>query len=267
MEIKMWRELLEPYSLAVDELVVKFRHMIEAKRNQGEYSSIERVDGRVKKISSILEKCQKKGIPFEEFESYLEDIAGIRIICQFVEDIYDVVRLIHLRSDMRVVEEKDYIKNRKDSGYRSYHLIVKYTVETEKGPREIKVEIQIRTLAMNFWATIEHSLQYKYKMNMPEDISQRLKGAAEAIVLLDQEMSSVREEILDSQASFNLKANMTADILNNIQNLYKHMNQTDVEKIQKEFFQVYSSGDLKLLIKFSRELDTISESYRAQTLR
>ena len=111
MDIKLWREILEPYSLAVDELTVKFQHMISAKRNNGQYSVIERVDGRVKKISSILEKCQRKGISLDEFEDKLDDIAGIRIICQFTEDIYEVVKLIRIRSDMSVKSEKDYIKN------------------------------------------------------------------------------------------------------------------------------------------------------------
>lgn len=266
MEIQLWRELLEPYALAVDELVVKFEHMITLKRQSGQYSPIERVEGRVKKISSILEKCQKKGVPYEQFEERLGDVAGIRITCQFIDDIYEVARMIRLRSDMRIKSEKDYIKNQKESGYRSYHMVVFYTVETEKGPREIPVEIQIRTLAMNFWATIEHSLQYKYKENLPESIAQRLHNAADAIVVLDEEMSSVREEILDSQVSYALKADMVTDILTNIQNLYKLANKKEVLKIQEEFLQVYSSDDIKALGKFAKELDNISESYRAQSL-
>lgn len=266
MEIQLWREILEPYSLAVDELVVKFQHLISSKRNNGRYSALERVEGRVKKISSILEKCQKKNIPFDEFEKNMDDIAGIRIICQFTEDIYEVVNLIRLRSDMRVKKEKDYVKNPKPSGYRSYHMVVFYTVETDKGPREIPVEIQIRTLAMNFWSTIEHSLKYKYKGNMPETTSDRLHRAADAIIQLDTEMSSVREEIYDAQASFNFKAGLINDILTNIQNLYNVANKQEVVSIQEEFFKIYALDDLKALSKFSRELDLLSETYRAQSL-
>ena len=192
MEIQLWREILEPYALAVDEMLVKFNHIIGAYRKAGMYSPIEQVTGRVKTISSILEKAQKKNIDIEQMETAIEDIAGIRIICQFVDDIYKVVELIKNRSDMRVVLEKDYILNKKESGYRSYHLIVQYQVETLSGPKEIHAEIQIRTLAMNFWATVEHSLQYKYKQNMPEKLRSRLHKAAEAIVVLDEEMSSVR---------------------------------------------------------------------------
>ena len=267
MEIQLWREILEPYELAVNELVVKFNHLITANRRAGKYSPIEQVNGRVKSISSILEKCQKKGVDFESFEDRIEDIAGIRIICQFVEDIYKVAEIIRNRTDMKIKSEKDYIKNIKDSGYRSYHLIVYYTVESVKGPKEIQVEIQIRTLAMNFWATIEHSLQYKYKKNMPPALRERLHKAADAIVVLDDEMASVRDEILDAQNSFNIKANIVAEILTNIQNLYKVANKREVVRIQDEFFRIYNEGDLNELARFDKELDIIAESYRAQSLR
>ena len=160
MEIRLWREILDPYALAVDELVVKFNHIIEEYRNVGEYSPIELVTGRVKTISSILEN-HKRNISLDDIEEEIDDIAGIRIICQFVEDIYKVVDIIRQRSDMIIKAEQDYIEKGKDSGYRSYHMNVYYDVETLKGTKRIQVEIQIRTLAMNFWATIEHSLQYK----------------------------------------------------------------------------------------------------------
>ena len=266
MEIQLWREILDPYVLAVDELVVKFNHIISEYRNAGEYSPIEQVNGRVKKISSILEKAQKKKIPLEHIEEQIEDIAGIRIICQFVEDIDKVVELIKLRNDMEIKSVKDYIGNKKDSGYRSYHLIIYYTVQTLQGPKRLQAEIQIRTLAMNFWATIEHSLQYKYKHNMPQHIKDRLWKASEAIIILDQEMSSVRDEIMDAQNSFSIKASVVSDILTNIQNLYKVANQREVVKIQDEFLRIYQSGNLEQLERFNKELDIISEGYRAQSL-
>ncbi len=267
MEIQLWREILAPYSLAVDELVTKFNHMTDEYRHVGAYSPIELVTGRVKTISSILEKAQKKGIDLTNFEEEIDDIAGIRIICQFVEDIYKVVDIIRGRSDMSIVNEKDYINNRKQSGYRSYHLIVSYAVETLKGKKELQAEIQIRTLAMNFWATIEHSLQYKYKQNMPEHIRERLSSAAEAVLILDREMSVVRDEIMDAQNSFTIKANIVADILTNIQNLYKVANKQEVIKIQDDFFRIYQNGDQAELARFSKELDMISARYRAQSLR
>ena len=105
---------------------------------------------------------QRKHIPMERMEEELEDIAGVRIICQFEEDIETVASLIQKRSDMVIKSEKNYLKHIKQSGYRSYHLIIYYTVDTIKGPKKLQAEIQIRTMAMNFWATIEHSLHYKY---------------------------------------------------------------------------------------------------------
>ena len=267
MEIQMWRERLEPYALAVDELKVKFEHVQNSYRNAGLYSPIEQIYGRVKSISSLLEKVQKKHISLDDIEDHIDDIAGIRIICQFVEDIYKVAELINRRSDMIVIEEMDYVKNQKPSGYRSSHMVVKYVVETINGPKELHVEIQIRTLAMNFWATIEHSLQYKYKQNMPASLRARLLKAADAIGVLDSEMAEVREEIMDAQNTFTLRSNLVADILNNIQNLYKAANKREIVKIQDEFFKIYASEDLEHLERFAKELDTISEGYRAQSLR
>lgn len=266
MQITMWREILDPYYLAVDEILVKFNHIIESYRKSGSYSPIEEVTGRVKSISSILEKTQRKKIPIDDIESKLDDIAGIRIICQFVEDIDKVVSLIKNRKDMEVKLEKDYVRHPKPSGYRSYHIVVWYTVETIGGTRRIPVEIQVRTLAMNFWATIEHSLQYKYKENMPEEISQRLSNSANAIVTLDAQMSKLRIEIMDAQESYRMKDNTINDILNNLQNLYKVINMREVEKLQDEFYKIYKTEDFMMLDRFSKRLDEISESDKSQSI-
>ena len=233
MDILLWHEILEPYGLAVKELQVKFRHLIKEHHGKGLYSPIESVSGRVKSVSSILEKMQRKGIVPEEMEEQVEDIAGIHM---------------------------------KDSGYRSYHLIVYYTVETMNGPKRIQVEIQIRTMAMDFWATIEHSLQYKYKANIPDHIRERLSAAAKAIIVLDNEMSSVRSEIMDAQNSSQMQRNLITDILNNIENLYKVTNKREVEKIQDEFYHIYAQNDLQELKRFHKELDLIAEGYRAQAI-
>ena len=171
MEIQLWRSILCPYELAVRELEVKFNHIIDECKENDVYCPIEQVEGRVKSVSSILEKMQRKHIPMERMEEELEDIAGVRIICQFEEDIETVASLIQKRSDMVIMSEKNYLKHIKQSGYRSLHLIIYYTVETLNGPRKLQAEIQIRTMAMDFWATIEHSLQYKYKGDMPPHVA------------------------------------------------------------------------------------------------
>ena len=266
MEIQLWRSILCPYELAVRELVVKFEHIISEHRENDLYSPIEQVSGRVKSVSSILEKMQRKHIPMERMEEEVEDIAGIRIICQFEEDIETVASLIQNRSDMTIKSEKNYLKHVKQSGYRSLHLIIYYTVETLNGPRKLQAEIQIRTMAMDFWATIEHSLQYKYKGDMPPHVAERLTNAADAIILLDQEMSSVRDEIMDAQNSSQMQSNLVKDILNNIENLYRVSSEREITKIQTEFLRVFHTKDLKQLERFHRQLDIIAEGYRAQAV-
>ena len=124
---------------------------------------------------------QRKKINVNDVEKELEDIAGIRLICQFVEDIDRVLEIIESRSDMEIKSHKDYISHSKDSGYRSYHVIIYYEVNTIYGKKRIQAEIQIRTLAMNFWATVEHSLQYKYKGDIPQHVTDKLLVASDAV--------------------------------------------------------------------------------------
>ena len=266
MEIQLWRSILCPYELAVKELMVKFEHIIEEHKQNDLYSPIEQVSGRVKSLPSILEKMQRKHIPMERMEEELEDIAGIRIICQFEEDIDTVAAIIQKRTDMTIKSEKNYLKHIKQSGYRSYHLIIYYTVETINGPKKIQAEIQIRTMATNFWATIEHSLQYKYKTNIPPHVKERLANAAQAIIALDSEMSSVRNEIMNAQNSSLMQRNLVMDILQNIENLYQKSNRREVEKIQDEFYRIYASNDLQQLKRFHQQLDIIAEGYCAQAV-
>lgn len=267
METQLWREMLGPYRLAVDELIVKFTHIKQEYQDARMYSPIESVTGRVKRISSILDKAHRKGVPIEQIEERIEDIAGVRIICQFVEDIDTVVDIIRRRSDLIIKQEKDYITKSKPSGYRSYHIIVYYTVQTIGGPKTIEAEIQIRTLAMNFWSTIEHSLQYKYKENMPDELRERLLRAADAVEALDNEMGSVRDEIMDAQNSNRQRANIITTILNNIENLYHIANEREVSKIQNEFFDIYKRNDMELLKRFNKQLDVLAETYHAQSIQ
>ncbi|MEK4228500.1 GTP pyrophosphokinase [Solibacillus sp. FSL H8-0538] len=200
-----WDIFLSPYKQAVDELKIKLKGMRSQFGMMSANSPIEFVTGRVKPLASIYDKSLDKGVPFEPSDrlgNELQDIAGVRIMCQFVDDIATVTELIRQRNDMKVIEEKDYITHSKPSGYRSHHMIVEYPVETIQGKKMVVTEIQIRTLAMNFWASIEHSLNYKYKGLFPEEIKNRLQSAAEAAFRLDEEMSSIRSEIQEAQAYF-----------------------------------------------------------------
>ena len=265
MDILLWHKILRPYEMAVNEVMLKFRHMKSEYQQRGEYCPVEQILGRVKSVSSILDKMQRKSISFEEMEDKVEDIAGIRIICQFIEDIYRVSDAISARSDLEITEVKDYIRNQKDSGYRSYHLIALYTVQTLDGPKKVQIEIQIRTMAMDFWATVEHSLQYKYQGRIPEKVDTRLSNAANAIISLDNEMSSVRDDIMDAQLSSRLRYNLVEDIVETIENLYRYTSRREVSKIQEEFYRVYQMNDIEELIHYHSQLDLIAQAYKAQS--
>ncbi|WP_412990068.1 GTP pyrophosphokinase family protein [Pediococcus siamensis] len=200
--IENWDQFLLPYKQTVDELKIKLRGIRKQFQNHDQQSPIEFVTGRVKPVSSIKEKMVRRQVREDRLEQDMQDIAGVRVMCQFVEDIYQVVDLLRKRTDMTIIEERDYINNEKPSGYRSYHIVVEYPVQLISGEKKILAEIQIRTLAMNFWATIEHSLNYKYQGEFPKELSERLQRASEAAFSLDEEMSEIREEIQEAQKLF-----------------------------------------------------------------
>ena len=197
-----WEEFLDPYIQTVGELKIKFRGVRKQYRKANRHSPIEFVTGRVKPIESIQEKMAIRHIKLENLAQDMQDIAGIRIMVQFVDDVEEVLDIIRKRKDMRVVHERDYINNMKASGYRSYHVVVQYPVDTINGNQTVLAEIQIRTLSMNFWATIEHSLNYKYRGNFPEEIKQRLEITAKIAYQLDEEMRKIRDDIQEAQALF-----------------------------------------------------------------
>jgi len=197
-----WEEFLDPYIQTVGELKIKLRGIRKQFRKQNRYSPIEFVTGRVKSVESIKEKMQLRGVLEENIAQDIQDIAGLRIMVQFVDDIDEVLNLLRHRKDMSIVYERDYIRNMKSSGYRSYHVVVEYPVDTIDGQKKVLAEIQIRTLAMNFWATIEHSLNYKYRGEFPEEIKKRLSTTAKMALELDEEMRKIREDIREAQLLF-----------------------------------------------------------------
>lgn len=200
--MEKWDLFLAPYEQVVTEMKIKLKGIRKQFKDTNQHAPIEFVTGRVKPIDSILTKAKLKGISLSNLESEMQDIAGLRVMCQFVDDIFDVVEIIKGRNDLKVVQERDYLSHEKASGYSSYHLIIEYPIQLIGGEKKVYAEIQIRTLAMNFWATIEHSLNYKYQGEFPENINDRLIRASEAANLLDEEMSKIREEIQEAQHLF-----------------------------------------------------------------
>lgn len=163
------------------------------------FSPIEHVKCRIKEPKSILQKMERKGYGFslENMEQYIHDIAGMRIVCAFVKDIYRLVDHLSTREDIRVLEIKDYIAHPKPNGYQSLHLIVGIPLVLLEGTRWVKAEIQLRTLAMDFWASMEHILYYKFDKQLPSHVADELKEAARAADELDQKMLRLRREILE----------------------------------------------------------------------
>ncbi|MBP2623255.1 GTP pyrophosphokinase [Streptococcus oricebi] len=197
-----WEDFLDPYIQAVGELKIKLRGIRKQYRKQKRHSPIEFVTGRVKHVESIKEKMLLRNIKEENLAQDMQDIAGLRIMVQFVDDVDEVLEVLRRRKDMKIVQERDYIRHKKASGYRSYHVIIEYPVETIRGNEVILAEIQIRTLSMNFWATIEHSLNYKYKGEFPQEIKERLETTAKIAYQLDEEMGKIRDDIQEAQALF-----------------------------------------------------------------
>ena len=238
MAINDWKSFFMPYEQAVEELKVKLKSIRKEYRKRNEYSPIEFVTVRVKELSSLLEKANKFEIPVDRLQYEIEDIAGIRIMCQFVDDIDTVVEIIRRRKDMQILYEKDYVRGVKESGYRSYHMVIKYPVNMAEGQKEILAEFQIRTLAMNFWATIEHSLNYKYKKQLPDVVRDKLKKAADAAFELDELMLDIKDEIKDAQKLF---------IMNNILALKSFGKVQEASRFESSLNKLVQDGEINEL--------------------
>lgn len=259
MAIHDWKSFFMPYEQAVDELKVKLRSIRKEYRKRNEYSPIEFVTGRVKEISSLLEKANKFEIPVDRLQYEIEDIAGIRIMCQFVDDIDKVVEIIRRRKDMQILYEKDYVRGVKESGYRSYHMVIKYPVNMAEGQKEILAEFQIRTLSMNFWATIEHSLNYKYKKQLPDMVREKLKKAADAAFELDELMLDIKDEIKDAQMLFEIKSDIISNIMHNILILKSFGKNQDAGRYESSLNKLVEDGEINelnnLLVAVKREVN------------
>lgn len=189
-----WNLFLQPYELAVDGFVLKLKAVSKQYRLSGKKTPIEDIAGRVKTPESILAKLKRMNLNFDEIRN-LTDIAGVRITCKYIQEVYEILDLLQSRKDINIFWIKDYIENPKPSGYRCLHVIAKYNAETIDGVVTINIEFQIRTLAMHLWASVEHALKYKYYRQIPENIKSRLLEASRIVYDLDVEMSKIKQEM------------------------------------------------------------------------
>ena len=190
------------YQAALEEVLTRINILNREFKIENAYSPIEHISSRIKSPKSIYRKMNRLKIPLtlENMVNHIDDIAGIRIVCKFISDIYSLVDLLEKQHDFKILLHKDYISNQKESGYQSYHLIVSIPVNLTEGCIYTKVEIQIRTIAMDFWASIEHKIRYKYERKVPEHIQRELRECADIIRFLDYKMASLNEEVHQEEA-------------------------------------------------------------------
>jgi len=196
-EEEEWKKVMLRYDSALKEVSTKLEILNNEFKLAHQYNPIEHITSRIKTPQSIAKKMRhnEKELTVENIVKYINDVAGIRVICSFTSDIYRIADLLAKQSDVQVLKVKDYIMCPKSNGYTSYHMIVSVPIFLSNTMVNTKVEIQIRTIAMDFWASLEHKIYYKFEGNAPEGISKELKECADVISFLDQKMLSLNEEI------------------------------------------------------------------------
>ena len=192
-----FKELIMQYECAIMEVHTKLHVLNNEFSHLHQRNPIETIKTRIKTPTSILEKLNRRNLPLcvETLENDLTDIAGIRVICPFPDDIYNVAELLTNQDDVVLVARKDYIKNPKKNGYRSLHLIIEIPIFRASGKKNMKVEVQLRTIAMDFWASLDHKLRYKQDLKNSEEITLELKQCADTIAGVDLKMQNIRKKI------------------------------------------------------------------------
>ncbi len=196
-DVESWEEVVLIYNSALKEIGTKLEILNDEFQHVHQYNPIEHIKSRIKRPQSIVKKLKKHGYEstIDNMVKYVNDIAGVRVICSFTSDIYRIAEMIINQNDIKVVSVKDYILNPKPSGYKSYHLIVTIPIFLSDRIVDAKVEIQIRTVAMDFWASLEHKIHYKFEGNVPMHIKQELVECANMVSELDAKMLSLNEEV------------------------------------------------------------------------
>ena len=195
-----FRQMMMMYSCAIKEIKTKLQVLNDELSIKRQRNPIEFIKTRVKQPDSIASKLRRKGYPVtvqSVFEN-LSDVAGVRVICAFIDDIYKVADMLTAQDDIELIKRKDYIKNPKMNGYRSLHLIIEVPVFFSDHKEQIRVEVQIRTIAMDFWASLEHQLKYKKDIDDAESIMYELRACADVINRADYHMQSLRDRIVEN---------------------------------------------------------------------
>ena len=196
-DIDSWKEVTLIYNSALKQISTKLEILNDEFQHVHRYNPIEHIKSRIKTPESIVKKLKKHGYEstIGNMVRYVNDIAGIRVICSFTSDIYQIAEMISNQSDINVISVKDYIVNPKPSGYKSYHMLVTVPVYLSDRIEQTKVEIQIRTVAMDFWASLEHKIHYKFEGNAPDSIRDQLVECSRIVSDLDARMLSLNKEI------------------------------------------------------------------------
>ena len=192
-----FQSIMMVYESAIKQVETKLEILNKENKVLGRRNPIETIKSRIKSPESIAKKLEKKNLPvnFDSMMKNLDDIAGVRVICPYISDIYKVRDILLKQPDIKLIEENDYIENPKESGYRSLHVIIEIPVYLSNTTHYVKVEIQFRTIAMDFWASLEHELRYKTESTVPESVRRELFRVAETIAATDREMEEIALEM------------------------------------------------------------------------
>lgn len=201
-QAKQFQELMMMYSCAIREVKTKLEVLNDDLAVRNQRNPIQMIKSRIKRPVSIVEKLQRRGFPLTIQSVYdnLYDVAGIRVICSFVDDIYQVAEMLARQDDVNVLTVKDYIRCPKINGYRSYHMIIEIPVYFSDRKKNMRVEVQIRTIAMDFWASLDHQMKYKKDLEDMDEIGEELKACAEIIAQTDLKMLSLRQKIEERES-------------------------------------------------------------------
>lgn len=199
--LEEFNHLMMKYHAVIREVTTKLEILNDEFSHSKRRNPIETISFRIKKPISIAQKLRRKGVPVavDSIMSTLNDVAGIRVICSFVDDIYAVAEMLIQQDDVRLIEKKDYIQNPKPNGYRSLHLVLEVPVFFSTHKEPMRVEVQIRTVAMDFWASLEHQIRYKNHTAETRRIAEELKECADVIAQTDLRMQALRDEVMKQQ--------------------------------------------------------------------